>query len=69
MSKITLQVYYEDSGITSEEEFKSIPKLGETITHVDGEKQTKYRVETSSGIGHGNNASKPFRISLVRLDD
>ncbi len=68
MSKVILQVHYKDSGLTTDEEFKSIPRVDEIITKVSDGIATKYRVESRIGTGHGEDASEPVSITVSRID-
>lgn len=68
MSKITLQVYYKDTGRTKDEIFKDIPRLGEIITRIDENGvATKYRVEGRTGLGYREDASEPFQIRVAPI--
>jgi len=68
MSNVILQVHYADTGVTTEEEFKSIPHVDEVITKVSDGVSIKYRVLTRNGTGHGEGASDPVSITVSRID-
>lgn len=68
MSNVILEVHYLDSGLTTEEEFKSIPCVDEIITKVSGGVSTRYRVESRIGTGHGKDASEPVSITVSRIE-
>lgn len=70
MSKIILQVHYKDTGLTEDEEFAKIPRLGEIIKRPgDNGVAVKYRVEGRTGMGYREDRSEPYQIRIARVDE